>query len=151
MAQHVNPVVQQVARPARRRGVSILLWVVQGLLGFAFVLVGTTKLAGAEQAVQLFDDIGAGQWFRYVVGALEVAGGIGLFVPRLAGLAGLGLAGLMLGAVVTHIFVIGGTFALPLILGALAALVAWGRWDRTRALVDRIRGKSTASTLPTAS
>lgn len=147
----VNPAVRQAERPTRRRGVNIALWVLQGLLGLSFVLTGMTKLAGAQQAVELFDDIGAGQWFRYVVGALEVAGGIGLFIPRLAGLAGLGLAGVMLGAVTTHIFVIGGNFALPLILGALAALVAWGRWDRTRALIDRIRGRSTASGLPTAS
>jgi putative oxidoreductase len=151
MTQPVSPGVQRAERPARRRGANIALWILQGLLGLSFVLVGVTKLAGAEQAVQLFDDIGAGQWFRYVVGALELAGGIGLLVPRLAGLAGLGLAGVMLGAVGTHIFIIGGTFAVPLILAALSALVAWGRWDRTRALVDRIRGRSTASGLPTAS
>lgn len=142
---------QHAAHPARRRGANVALWALQGLLGLFFVLAGATKLAGAEQAVELFDDIGAGQWFRYVVGTLEVAGGIGLFIPRLAGLAGLGLAGVMVGAVTTHVFVIGGNFALPLILGALAALVAWGRRDRTRALVNRIRGRSTASGLPAAS
>jgi uncharacterized membrane protein YphA (DoxX/SURF4 family) len=140
MTQQVSPVGQQAERPAQRRGLNIALWVLQGLLGLSFVMVGLTKLAGAEQAVQLFDDIGAGQWFRYLVGALELAGGIGLFVPRLAGLAGLGLAGVMLGAVATHIFVIGGNFAMPLILMVLTALVAWGRWDRTRALADLIRG-----------
>jgi hypothetical protein len=32
----------------------------------------------------LFADIGAGQWFRYAVGGPEVAGGVGLLVPRLA-------------------------------------------------------------------
>jgi uncharacterized membrane protein YphA (DoxX/SURF4 family) len=147
MAQRVNPAGQRAERAAPRRGVNLALWALQGLLGLAFVLIGTTKLAGAEQAVQLFDDIGAGQWFRYVVGALEVAGGVGLLIPRLAGLAGLGLAGVMAGAVATHIFVIGGNFALPLTLGALAALIAWGRWDWTRSLADRVRGKSSTSGL----
>ena len=31
--------------------------------------------------------IGAGQWLRYLVGALEVAGGVGLLILALAGLA----------------------------------------------------------------
>ena len=29
-----------------------------------------------------FNQIGAGQWFRYLVGALELAGAIGLLIPR---------------------------------------------------------------------
>jgi putative oxidoreductase len=40
--------------------------------------------------VEMFANIGIGQWFRYVVGALEVAGAAGVLVPRVSGLAALG-------------------------------------------------------------
>ena len=35
-----------------------------------------SKLAGDPVMVDMFADIGAGQWLRYLVGALEVAGGL---------------------------------------------------------------------------
>ena len=62
---------------------------------------GISKLAGDPVMVDMFADIGVGQWLRYLVGALEVAGGAGLLIPALAGLASLGLAALLTGAVIT--------------------------------------------------
>ena len=117
--------VETVQRPVRR-GVNVALWVVQVLLAAAFVMSGGGKLAGTERMVELFDTIGVGQWFRYVVGALEIAGAVGLLVPRLAGLAALGLTGVMAGAAVTEV-AIGGMPVPALILAILAAVVAWGR------------------------
>lgn len=38
---------------------------------------GISKLAGDPVMVDMFADIGAGQWLRYLVGALEVSGGVG--------------------------------------------------------------------------
>jgi putative oxidoreductase len=74
--------------------------------------------------VQLFDAIGIGHWFRYFTGTLEVAGGAGLLVPRFAPLAAAVLALVMLGAIVTHLFVIGGSPALPIaLLVALSAVL----------------------------
>jgi uncharacterized membrane protein len=74
-----------------------------------------------------------------VVGALEVAGAVGLLVPRLAGLAALGLAALMAGATVTNLFVIDESPWLPVGLLLVSAVIAWGRWSRTRALAARLR------------
>lgn len=106
------------------------LWVLQGLLA-AFFLVAAAgpKLFGEATAVETFDDIGIGQWFRYVVGGLELAGGIGLVIPRLARPAALGLAAVMVGAVLTNLFVIdGGLLTItPAILLALCCVIAWGR------------------------
>jgi uncharacterized membrane protein YphA (DoxX/SURF4 family) len=58
--------------------------------------------------VTLFADIGAGQWLRHVVGALELAGAIGLLVPAVAGAAATGLTALMTGALLTRVAVLGG-------------------------------------------
>jgi len=56
---------------------------------------------------------GAGQWLRYLVGSLEVAGAVGLMVPRLSGLAALWVAGLMVGATTSNLFVLGESPWLP--------------------------------------
>lgn len=121
----------------RRRGLDIVLWVVQVLLAINFAFSGISKLVGSEPMVAMFTDIGAGQWFRYVVGILEVAGAIGLLIPRLAGLAAVGLALIMVGAIATHLFLIGGNPLSPIVLLLVAAVVAWGRRDRTAALLRR--------------
>ena len=77
--------------------------------------------------LQLFDAIGAGQGLRYVVGALELAGAIGVLVPRLCGLAAIGLALLMIGASITNVVVLGVSPAFTLLLFVLAAFTVWWR------------------------
>jgi putative oxidoreductase len=137
----------QAASPqpaGRTRAITITLWAGQIILGLFFlVAAGVPKLIGDQVAVDMFDTIGIGQWFRYLVGALEVAGGIGLVIPRLAGLAALGLVGVMVGATFTSIFVLDAGLAsiTPAILGVLAALVAWARRSEVRALRDKVRGR----------
>jgi len=42
-------------------------WVLQGLLAAAFLAAGGAKLAGVPMMVQVFDQIGMGQWFRAVL------------------------------------------------------------------------------------
>ena len=119
--------------------VNVALWVLQALLAFQFAGGGLAKLAGSPELVDLFASIGAGQWLRYLVGALEVAGAVGLLVPRLSGLAALGLAALMVGATVTNLFVIGERPWLPVGLLLVSAVIAWGRRSRTRALAARLK------------
>ncbi|GAA1749962.1 DoxX family protein [Streptomonospora arabica] len=128
---------------SRRRGrtLNIVLWAVQILLAAFFLFQGATKLAGSEDAVRLFTDIGLGQWLRYVTGACEVAGAVGLLIPRLCGLAALGLLGVMVGATASNLLTPGyQSFAVQtVVLGAVFALVAWGRWPRTRELAALLR------------
>lgn len=116
------------------------LWVLQILLGlFLIVASAAPKLFGEATAVQTFEDMGAGAWFRYLVGLLELAGGIGLLVPRLAGLAATGLALLMVGAAITQAFILdgGALVVTPVVLFAVFVFIAWGRRDSIRQLVRR--------------
>ncbi|MEE4454884.1 DoxX family protein [Novosphingobium resinovorum] len=55
-------------------------WVIRILLALAFLAAGGAKVAGAPPMVAIFEQIGAGQWFRFVTGILEIVGG--LLVPR---------------------------------------------------------------------
>jgi uncharacterized membrane protein YphA (DoxX/SURF4 family) len=105
----------------------IALWGLQVALAALFFIAGGSKLAGAPAMVALFDAIGVGQWFRYVTGLIEVVSAVALLVPALAPFGALLLVPTMIGAIVTHLFIVGGSPAFPalLLLGLLA--VAWAR------------------------
>ena len=114
-----------IAAPAKPYWSSIGLWVVRGLLAIAFVAAGGAKLYGVPMLVEEFQHIGLGQWFRYATGGLEVMGAILLLLPRKAAFGALLLICIMIGAVITHLFVIGGSPVLAIVLLALNAIVAY--------------------------
>ncbi len=122
-----------VSRRVNSAGV-VVLWVVQLLLAVPFVSAGVMKLTGSDAMVDMFAEIGIGQWFRYTVGILELVGAIGLPVPRLCGLAALGLVGVMAGAIVTNMLVLEESPVSPLVLLVLAGAVAWFRRSTIRDL-----------------
>src|SRR5215472_14842524 len=128
------------ARPRRRT--SVLLWAAQILLGALFISLGLAKLKGGQ--VHEFSLIGAGQWFRYVVGAAELAGGIGLLTPWLAGLAAAGLAADMAGATIINATVLHNTTYVGMVfmtapLCAVFALLAYGRRQQIKSVWTAIR------------
>jgi len=108
------------------------LWGVQILLACAFLAAGGSKLAGAEKMVLLFDQIGYGQWFRYLTGGLEVLGALLLLYPKTAKYAAAMLVCVMIGAIGTHLFIIGGSFIPALVLGTLCAVVAFVRHEKEK-------------------
>jgi uncharacterized membrane protein YphA (DoxX/SURF4 family) len=134
----MNNVIASNKAPAAR-ATNVALWVLQAVLALQFAGGGLAKLAGAPELVDMFANIGAGQWLRYLVGALEVVGAVGLLVPRLSGLAAVGLAGLMVGATITNLFILGESPWLPVGLLLVSALIARGRWSKTKALTGRLR------------
>lgn len=134
----MNVIQSQAAPDTLSRPAHMALLVLQVLLGIFFVIASAVpKLVGEAIAVQIFEDIGIGQWFRYVVGVLELVGGIGLIIPRTAGLAALGLAVLMVGATITNLFIIDGGVAIvtTIVLFILLSVIAWFRWPQTRSLL----------------
>jgi putative oxidoreductase len=116
---------------------NIILWAIQLGVAGMFFMAGASKLTGNEQMVQLFQSIGIGQWFRYVTGLMEVTGALLLLIPSLSGLGGLLLTGVMAGALATHFFVIGGDPTMAIVLLVASAIIAWGRKNRTLALIKR--------------
>jgi putative oxidoreductase len=117
--------------PVRRSRAGLIgLWVAQIALASLFLNVGGSKLAGAPDMVALFEAIGVGQWFRYVTGLVEVGSAIALFVPSLALFGAVALVATMLGAIATHVFVIGGSPAVPAVLLLAALVVVWARRDQ---------------------
>ena len=130
-----NVVVSSDARTSK--ALHVTLWIVQCLLGAMFIAVGTMKatqpIATLANALRWPAEVPAAL-VRFI-GVAEFLGGLGLILPAatrikpmLTPLAGLGLATAMMFAVIFHIshgeF---GAVGAPLVLGCLAAFVAWGR------------------------
>ncbi|NLU76628.1 DoxX family protein [Streptomyces sp. HNM0575] len=132
------------------RGKEIALRVLQVVVGLFYALGSAVpKLIGQQMAVDTFQDIGAGMWLMYLVGVLELAGGIGLITPWLSGLAALGLIALMIGAFITQLTVFhGDSAAFPLVMIVPLAVIAWGRRSTLKALPTLLHGKPGARPAP---
>ncbi|CAL9518427.1 hypothetical protein SUDANB95_03750 [Actinosynnema sp. ALI-1.44] len=120
---------------------NVVVWALQLALAAYFLYSGW--LLFGEGFVKKFDDIGFGQWLRHVTGALEIAGALGLLLPRLCGVAALGLFGVMVGAVSTELFILDSAKGaqLPAVLGLVALVVAVLRRDTVKALAAQVLGK----------
>ena len=113
---------------------NVALWIVQGLLAALFLFAGVMKLVLPIE--QLTGPVALPGWFTRFIGVCETLGAIGLILPGLlrirpglTPLAAAGLVGIMIGAIVVTL--IGGEFmaaAISLVVGLLAAFVAYGRW-----------------------
>lgn len=126
----------------------VALWFFQIAGAAVFVGFGAAKLLGTDMMVAVFETVGMGQWFRYVIGMLEVGGALLLIIPRAAGLGGLILATVMVGAVAAHLLVLGGSPAAPIVLLSVTATIAWWRRGIARVLeaVQRFRGGTRLAT-----
>ncbi len=120
---------------------NVALWVVTGLLTVAYLAGGSLKVIMSKERIAATG--AAAQWvedFRpgsvKAIGAFEVLGSLGLVLPAVLGiatdlvpLAALGLAMIMVGAVITRI----GRheyrlMVVDLVYLALTGFVAWGRF-----------------------
>ena len=110
------------------------LWTVQVLLALLFLFAGGMKLVLPIE--EMTRDMPMPGPFLRFIGVVEVLGALGLVLPGLLrirpGLTPLAAAGLvivMIGATVVS-FVSGGVLIalMPLVVGLLAAFVAYGRW-----------------------
>jgi uncharacterized membrane protein YphA (DoxX/SURF4 family) len=118
---------------------NVALWIIQVLLALLFLFAGGTKLVlpievlksmGSPNQVQL-----PGLLVRFI-GVCEVLGALGLILPGLlriwpglTPMAASGLIIIMIGATVLTVIGDGvGPALFPLVVGILAAFVAYGRW-----------------------
>jgi uncharacterized membrane protein YphA (DoxX/SURF4 family) len=117
-----------------------ILWIIQVLLALLFLFGGASKLvmpveAMAEAARQAGQTPLPGLFMRFI-GVVEVLGGLGLILPSLLrirpGLTPLAAAGLVIVMIGATVVVMAsgavGSAMMPLVVGILAAFVAYGRW-----------------------
>ena len=110
---------------------NLTLWILQVILAAVFAYFGATKFDPHEQFwIQMFAQIGIGQWFRYLVGGLEITCAVLLLVPRASAWAAAILAGTMAGATFVHLVVFGDRDAafFPAFPMLLLLVIAWKRY-----------------------
>jgi putative oxidoreductase len=101
------------------------------LTAAAFLAAGIAKLTGAEMMVATFDAIGVGQWFRVVTGLIEVTGAVLLFIPGKQGYGAGALMVTMLGAMTSHILILGvATMPPSIVLFLLTAIITYAHRDQ---------------------
>lgn len=113
---------------------NLALWILQVLLACLFLFAGGMKLVTPLE--QLAGPVELPGLFLRFIGVCEFLGGLGLVLPGLlrvrpglTPLAAAGLAIIMSGATVITLVTGGGVMTLiPLVVGVLAAFVAYGRW-----------------------
>jgi uncharacterized membrane protein YphA (DoxX/SURF4 family) len=109
---------------------NIGLWVLQLGAAFMFFQAGYHKLSGDPMMVGLFDAIGIGQWFRYVTGGIEFGSAILLLIPGLSAFGAALLLPTMIGALLTHLVIIGGNPTMAIVLLVAVAVIAYGRREQ---------------------
>jgi hypothetical protein len=122
---------RRIAKKLAQPGV--WLWVVQGLLAAVFLMTGGSKLVLPLEMLK--GPVALPGLFLRFLGAAEVSGAFGLILPglllirpMLTPLAAAGLVIIMTGAtVLTAVFMDPAMAVGPLVLGLLAAFVAYGR------------------------
>ena len=98
------------------------------------------KFTGAAVSMHIFGQLGVEPYGRIFTGTLELVSGIMLLIPAVRIWGALLTAGIMGGAIVSHLFILGievqgdggQLFAMAVIILALSAWVAF--YDRERAL-----------------
>ena len=63
------------------KGLVIVVWILQVLMGCLFIFAGFSKLVGVTEMVNFFAQAGFGQWLRYALGVLEFGSAVALFFP----------------------------------------------------------------------
>lgn len=133
----MNSAAAVLTSPPPARFLHIGLFITQVLLAAAFLMAGGMKVSAPIEQLQAQMPWVQGSMGGAVrlIGAVEVLGALGLLLPAatrirpgLTPLAALGLLTVMILAAITHISRgEGSAVGANLILGGLAAFIAWGR------------------------
>jgi putative oxidoreductase len=82
---------------------NIIAWILAGLLAFAFIGSGITKLLGVEMQIKNLESWGYPLWFRFPIGLTEIAFAVALLIPKYRKLTLYGIFIWALIAVITHL------------------------------------------------
>ncbi len=117
---------------------SAVFWILQWLFGVYFISIGVLHFIvppGLPEAMAWMYDLSP--TLHVVSGTFEILGGLGLLLPALTKravflvpLAALGLAGVMIAAMIWHIQhgTLLETGPLNIIIAVIMVFLAWGRW-----------------------
>lgn len=113
--------------------VNIFYWILR--LAAAFIMLQTLffKFSGAPESIYIFETVGLEPFGRYASGLAELFASILLLVPRTTWLGAIIALGVMAGAILSHLTILGievqgdgGTlFIMALIVAVSSAILLW--------------------------
>ena len=102
------------------------------ILNISVSLAGVQKLTGSQHWIDQFQEFGYPVWFMYLIGALQVVGGVLLWIPKTRLVAAVLYMGIMAGAAFfnlmvgnTGIFVPNGV---PILITGVVAWISRDSW-----------------------
>ena len=116
---------------------NIVSWVFQVVAALILLQTLFFKFTGAEESVYIFTTFGVEPWGRIATGLAEIAASILLLIPRTASVGAVLALGIVSGAILSHLAVLGiaieevgdggELFALALVVLVSSAVVAFIR------------------------
>jgi len=85
-------------------------WLLRIPLAILFLLVGASKFGARSRWISTFDQIGLGQWLRFLTGVLQICGAIAVLIPKTFVVGIITLAFTMLGAMAVWVFILKSPF-----------------------------------------
>lgn len=86
---------------------NILHWILKGIAAFIMLQTLFFKFSGAEESIYIFSTLGMEPWGRYGTGIAELLASILLLTPKFSICGALMAMGIMAGAILSHITVLG--------------------------------------------
>lgn len=85
----------------------ILIWILRITASIILLQTLFFKFSGAEESIYIFSTLGIEPYGRIGSAIAELIAAILILIPRTTWLGALGAAGIMIGAILSHLFVLG--------------------------------------------
>jgi len=123
-------------------------WIIR--ITAALILLQTLffKYTGAEESIYIFQQMGMEPWGRYLIASLELIGAIAILIPSTSLAGALLVAGIMGGAIVSHLTRLGIVinndggllFGLAITVTACSAATLFSRKSEILRFLHRLKG-----------
>jgi putative oxidoreductase len=111
---------------------TIIQWALSLLMAALFLFAAFMKLTSQPMMVSEFDQVGLGQWFRYLTGFLELAGAVVLLVPRFSPYGAILLLLVDIGAFFAQVTVLHMDWIHTVVIGLILATIIYLKRDKLR-------------------
>ena len=86
---------------------NLLTWICRIVAALIMLQTLYFKFTGAEESVMIFTKVGIEPWGRYATAVAELIASVLILIPRTSVFGAMMAVGIMAGALITHLFIIG--------------------------------------------
>jgi putative oxidoreductase len=124
---------------------NIISWVLRIVAAIIMLQTLYFKFSAAPESVYIFSQVGIEPWGRIGTGVAELIASVLLLIPATIAIGALLSIGIMLGAIVTHLFILGievqgdggQLFAYAMIVLVVSAVLLWMYRGQVRSILTK--------------